>query len=154
MIIIVCIEIFVVSTMFLQRVINESPMKKQWNFKVSELNTFRTKKIRKVSSKLSLFPIYLSKASSTIIDEAAMKHQCFGDYHTKKVYHYCLHWNHQSLSNVSSKNHQQWLINQAAMKHQKLKYSTLKTLLIKNVCVQRFVVSSMVLQRVINESSK
>ena len=83
-----------------------------------------------------------------------MKHQCFGDYHTKKVYHLCLHRNHQSLSIVSSKNHQQRLINQAAMKHQNLKYSTLKALLIKNVCVQIFVVSSMVLQRVINESSK
>ena len=64
-----------------------------------------------------------------------------------------MHQNHQSLRNVFSKNHQQRLINQAAMKHQKLKYSTLKALLIKNVCVQIFVVSSMVPQRVINQSS-
>ena len=65
-----------------------------------------------------------------------------------------MHRNHQSLINVFSKNHQQRLYNQAAMKHQKLKYSTLKALLIRNVCVQIFVVSSMVLQRVINESSR
>ena len=44
----VCIQIFVVSSMFLQRVINESSMKKHWNINVTEFNTSRTRKIEKV----------------------------------------------------------------------------------------------------------
>ena len=62
----------------------------QWRNKETSmfqsLTHSQQKRSKKVSSKLSLFPIYLSKQSSTIIDEAAKKHQCFGDYHNKKIF--------------------------------------------------------------------
>ena len=44
MIFIVCIQIFVVSSMFLQRVLNESSLKEHWNIKVSEITTTKNKK--------------------------------------------------------------------------------------------------------------
>ena len=45
----VCIQIFVVSSMFLQRIIIISPLKEQWNIKDSEVNTSKTIKIKKNS---------------------------------------------------------------------------------------------------------
>ena len=45
----VCIQIFVVSSMFLKRIINESSLKEQWNMNDSEVNTSKTIKIKKVS---------------------------------------------------------------------------------------------------------
>ena len=44
-----CIEVFAVTSMLLQRVINESSMKKQWNMNDSELNTTKTIKNQKCS---------------------------------------------------------------------------------------------------------
>ena len=41
-----CIEVFAVTSMLLQRIINESSLKKQWNMKDSELNTTKTIKIK------------------------------------------------------------------------------------------------------------
>ena len=72
-----------------QRFFKESSTNHQWrNNQTSmfqSLTHSEQKRSKKVSSKLSLFPIYLSKQSSKIIDKAAMKHQCFGDYHNKKI---------------------------------------------------------------------
>ena len=45
----VCIQIFVVSSMFLQRIINESSLKEQWSINDSEVNTTKTMKIKKFS---------------------------------------------------------------------------------------------------------
>ena len=42
-------EIFAVISMVLQRVINESSMKKHWKIKDSDVNTTKTIKIKKVS---------------------------------------------------------------------------------------------------------
>ena len=73
-----------------QRFFKESSTNHQW--RNNETSMFQSlthseqKRSKKVSSKLSLFPIYLSRESSTIIDEAAMKHQCFGNYHNKKTF--------------------------------------------------------------------
>ena len=61
----VCIQIFLVSSMFFQGVINEYSMKKQWNINDSEVNTTESKKIKKFPSKLSMFQLCLSKESST-----------------------------------------------------------------------------------------
>ena len=108
---------------------------------------------KKFSSIVSLFRIYLCNESSKKSTKQQKNINVSEITTTKKIYHWCLHRNHQSLINVPPKNHQKRLINQALMKYQKLKNSTLKSLLIKHVCVQIFVVSSMVLQRVINESS-
>ena len=74
-----CIEVFAVTSMLLQRIMNESSMKKQWNMNDSELNTTKTIKIKNVPNELSMFQISLTKESSTSTDEAAMKHQSFGD---------------------------------------------------------------------------
>ena len=65
----VCIQIFRDSSMYLQRVINESSIKKQWNMTVSEINTTKTKKTKKVSieiinaSNMSL-QIYINESST------------------------------------------------------------------------------------------
>ena len=45
----VCIQIFVVSSMFLQKVLNESSLMEQWNINDSEVNTTKTIKIKKIS---------------------------------------------------------------------------------------------------------
>ena len=45
----VCMQIFVVSSMFLQTVINQSSMKKQWNISDSKVNTTKTLKIKNVA---------------------------------------------------------------------------------------------------------
>ena len=62
---------------------------------------------KKFSSRVSLFRIYLCKVSLTIIDEAAIKHQCFGDYHKKKnlslMFASKSSKSHQRLSKESSK---------------------------------------------------
>ena len=44
-----CNEIFAVTSMVLERVINESSMKNLWNIKDSDVNTTETTKIKKVS---------------------------------------------------------------------------------------------------------
>ena len=101
-----------------------------------------------------MFQIDLSKESSTNHRRSSIETSMFRGLPEQKKFHQkSVHRNHQGLINVYSKNHQKWLINPAAMKHQNLKISTLKTLMINNVCIQRFVFSSRVLQRVINESS-
>ena len=46
-------QIFVVSSMFLQRVINESSIKLQWNLSDSEFNTKKTIKIKKVAIEIT-----------------------------------------------------------------------------------------------------
>ena len=48
----VCIQIFVVSSMFLKKNINESSLKEQWNMNDSEVNTSKTIKIKKVSTEI------------------------------------------------------------------------------------------------------
>ena len=47
-----CIEVFAVTSMLLQRIINESSMKKQWNMKDSELNTTKTIRIKNVPNEI------------------------------------------------------------------------------------------------------
>ena len=67
-----CIQIFVVSSLFLQRIMNESSMKKQWSINDSGVNTTKTIKIKKVS-------IEIIKASNMslqrIINESSTKQQ-------------------------------------------------------------------------------
>ena len=68
----VCIQIFVVSSMFLQRVINESSLKEQWSRNDSEVNTTKTIKIKKTSIEI----INLSNMSlQRIINESSTKQQ-------------------------------------------------------------------------------
>ena len=65
----VCIQMFGVSSMFLQRVIKESFRKKQWNMIDSEVNTLKTIKMKKVSieiisaSNMSL-QLFINKSST------------------------------------------------------------------------------------------
>ena len=103
------------------------------------------------ASKPSQFHQFFSKNHQRIINDRAMKHQGFGDSHKKTIIIY-LHRNHQGLINFSSR-HQQRLVNQAANKHQSLKISTSKALMFDTNCIQIFVVSSINLQSVLNESS-
>ena len=75
----VCIQIFGVSSMFLQGVINESSRKKQWNMIDSEVNTLKTIKMEKsLHRNYQCFKYVSPNIHQRIIDEAAMKHQCFG----------------------------------------------------------------------------
>ena len=46
---------------------------------IQRLTQEKQKRSKVFPSKLSMFQISLSKELSTISDEAAMKHQCFGD---------------------------------------------------------------------------
>ena len=48
----VCNEIFAENSMVLQRIINESPMKQQWNISDSEVNTTETIKVKTISIEL------------------------------------------------------------------------------------------------------
>ena len=73
------IEIVKASNMYLQRIINESSTKQQGNISESEVNTTKTIKIKKFPSKLSRFQNLSSKNHQRIINQAARKHQCFGD---------------------------------------------------------------------------
>ena len=81
----VCIQIFGDSSMYLQRVINESSIKKQWNMTDSEINTAKTKKIKKVSIEI----INASNMSLQIfINESSTKRQWninVSDISTKKL---------------------------------------------------------------------
>ena len=68
----VCIQNFVVSSMFLERINNQSLRKKQWNMIDSEVNTSKTIKIQKVSIEIS----NVSKMSlKRIINESLTKQQ-------------------------------------------------------------------------------
>ena len=68
----VCIEIVVVPSMFSQRVINDSSMKKQWNFNDSQNNTTITIKIKKASIEF----INVSNISpQRVINESSTKQQ-------------------------------------------------------------------------------
>ena len=68
----VCIQNFVVSSMFLERINNQSLRKKQWNMIDSEVNTSKTIKIQKVSIEIS----NVSKMSlQRIINESLTKQQ-------------------------------------------------------------------------------
>ena len=64
MIFIVCIPNSVVSSMFLQRIINDSPMDQQWQINDSDVNTTK-KRSQKFHSQFSMFQQCPSKASST-----------------------------------------------------------------------------------------
>ena len=65
MIFTVCIQIFVVSSMFLQKLINESLFKKQWHMTDSEFTQQKQQRSKKFPSKLSMFQICLFNESST-----------------------------------------------------------------------------------------
>ena len=68
----VCIQIFVVSSMFLQSVVNESSQKEQWNMKDSEVNISKTIKVKKFSIEI----INVSNMSlRRIINESSIKQQ-------------------------------------------------------------------------------
>ena len=68
----VCIQIFVVSSMFPKKIINESSLKEQWNMKDSEVNTSKTIKIKGVSIEI----INVSNMSlRRIINESLIKQQ-------------------------------------------------------------------------------
>ena len=102
-----------------------------------------------------MFQIILLKGSSTNHRRSSNETSMFRIFSQQKNFHqYSLRRNHQGLINVYSKNHQQRLITPAAMKHQNLMISTLEILMIKNVCIQIFVVSSGALQSIINGSSR
>ena len=60
----VCIQNFVVSSMFLKRIINESSLKEQWNMNDSEVKTSKTIKIKKVSVEIINVSKGLFKGSS------------------------------------------------------------------------------------------
>ena len=64
-----CIEIFTVTSMFLQRIINESSMNQQWNITDSEFNTTQTIKIKKSSHRIyqdfnNVCPMYPQRSST------------------------------------------------------------------------------------------
>ena len=68
----VCIQIFVVSSMFPKKIINESSLKEQWNMRDSEVNTSKTIKIKKFSIEI----INVSnKSLRRIINESSIKQQ-------------------------------------------------------------------------------
>ena len=48
----VCIQIFLVSSLFLERIMSASSMKRQWSINVSEVNTTKTIKIKKISMEI------------------------------------------------------------------------------------------------------
>ena len=111
----VCIQIFLVSSMFFQGVINESSMKKQWNINDSEVNTRESIKIKKFPSKLSMLQLCLSKESSTNHRRNSNQLSMFRRLpQQKNFHHYFLHRNNQGISNVFAKRHknqpikQQW----------------------------------------------
>ena len=68
----VCIQIFVVSSMFLKKIINESSLKEQWNMNDSEVNTSKTIKIKKVSMEIINVSIMSLQG---IINESSTKQQ-------------------------------------------------------------------------------
>ena len=122
--------------------------------KDSEVNTSKTLKIKKVS----IETINVSNMSlQRIINESSTKQQGninVSEITTTKGFSSLISASKSSrFHQLYSNNHQQRLINAAAMSYQNLKISTLKILMIKNVCIQIFVVSSMFKQGVINESS-
>ena len=68
----VCVQIFVVSSKFLQGVVNEISMKKQWNISDSEVNTTKTVNIKNVSiEKINVSNMYLQ----SVINESSTKRQ-------------------------------------------------------------------------------
>ena len=67
-----CIQIFVVSSMILQRIINESSLKEQWNMNDSEVNTTKTMKIKKISIEIINVSIM---SLQRIINESSTKQQ-------------------------------------------------------------------------------
>ena len=68
----VCIQFFVVSSMFLKRIMNESSLKEQWNMNDSEVNTSKTIKIKKVSMEFINVSIM---SLQRIINESSTKQQ-------------------------------------------------------------------------------
>ena len=68
----VCIQIFVVSSMFLERIINISSLKERWNMNDSEINTSKTIKINKVSIETINVP---NMSLKKIINESSLKEQ-------------------------------------------------------------------------------
>ena len=68
----VCIQIFVVSSMFPKKIINESSLKEQWNMKDSEVNTSKTIKIKEASiENINVLNMSLRR----IINESSIKQQ-------------------------------------------------------------------------------
>ena len=68
----VCIQIIVVSSMFLQRVINESSLKEQWNIKVLEIRS--TKHLKIINGCNEIFAVN-SMVLQRVINESPMKQQ-------------------------------------------------------------------------------
>ena len=68
----VCIQIFVVSSMFPKKIINESSLKEQWNMNDSEVNTSKTIKIKKFSWEIINVSIL---SLQRIINESSTKQQ-------------------------------------------------------------------------------
>ena len=148
----VCIQIFGVSSMLLQRVVNESSRKKQWIMNESEVNITKTMKIKKASNENN----NASNMSLQIfINESSTKRQWninVSEISTKRILSL-------RFASKSSKSDQRFFtgsstINQSSSKGiNVLTIITLETSMIFSVCIQTFVVSSMFLQGVINESS-
>ena len=68
----VCIQILVVASMFLQRIINQSSLKEQWNMNDSEVNTTKKIKIKKTSIEINNL---LNMCLQRIINESSTKQQ-------------------------------------------------------------------------------
>ena len=77
-----CIQIFVESSMFLRRIINESSLKEQWNMNDSEVNTTKTKKIKKNSMEIINVSIM---DLQRIINESSTKHKQQGNNNVSEI---------------------------------------------------------------------
>ena len=117
----VCIQIFVVSSMFLQNVINESSLKEQWNINDSEVNKAKKNKDQKNSIEIvKVSNMYLQR----IINESSTKQQgniSESEVNTTKTIKIKKFPSKLSMfKNLSSKDHQR-IIDEAARKHQGLR---------------------------------
>ena len=81
-----CYKILAVPSMVFQKIINETSMKQQKSVSDSEVNTTKTTKIKKVSIEIINVSNMSPKGHQRIIEEAAMKHQCFGEFHNKRIF--------------------------------------------------------------------